>query len=324
MHIIALIEPTTLRYSLSICGPRWDFFVSDVIRIKPLKEPKDYEGQVQNLIDKHGLRIDDLCRAKDILSRVNYYRLSAYGIGLKQKDDREKYLEGTSLETLYRLYCFDSHLRYLLTPLIERLEIELRTRIAYHLALTYGSEGYCDENNFIKKYSSNNEDIYLKTIQRFQNEVKMQRNLPCVKHHQTEYGGHFPVWAAVELFSFGMLSSLYSVMQPKDRKTIAHIYKTNADHLQSWMLALVEVRNICAHYGRIYNMPLKQSPYLYVENQRYACNKVFPLLLTIKHMMTEASSWNTFFFSLCALTEEYPEANIKYMGFPDEWKDLLE
>ncbi|MEG1196689.1 MAG: Abi family protein, partial [Clostridia bacterium] len=165
------------------------------------------------------------------------------------------------------------------------------------------------------------------------------KNLPCVKHHQDEYGGHFPAWAAVELFTFGMLSSLYSVMQPQDRKVIASQYNTDAYHLQSWILALVEVRNICAHYGRIYNMPLKQSPNLYSENQQYAENKVFPLLLTIKRMITDFSTWNTFTTSLFALVDEYSEAKIEYMGFPNdlrnthhntkdgidsEWKRLLE
>ena len=263
-------------------------------------------------------------RAKDILSRVNYYRLSAYGIGLQRKDDRERYLEGTTLDTVYRLYCFDSHLRNLLTPVIEYLEIELRTKIAYHLALTYGAEGYYDENNFITKLNKNDENIFLKTRQRFDNEVKTQQNLPCVKHHQNEYGGHFPAWAAVELFTFGMLSSLYSVMQPQDREAIAQQYSTDAYHLQSWILALVEVRNICAHYGRIYNMPLKQTPKLYTENQQYASHRVFPLLLIIKRMITDFSTWNTFTISLFALVDEYPEANIKYMGFPSEWKSLLE
>ena len=52
--------------------------------------------------------MDDYDEAIRILKRVNYYRLSGYGVGLKEKDNREKYIEGTSLETIYRLYSFDS------------------------------------------------------------------------------------------------------------------------------------------------------------------------------------------------------------------------
>ena len=47
-----------------------------------------------------------LAVAFEILKKVNYYRLSAYGIGLKQKDDKERYVDGISLEHIYRLALF--------------------------------------------------------------------------------------------------------------------------------------------------------------------------------------------------------------------------
>lgn len=77
------------------------FFTLDVIKLKPLKEAKSYEDQIQNLIYNHGLKIDDFDRAKEILSSVNYYRLSAYGIGLKRCDDKERYVDGITLDTIF-------------------------------------------------------------------------------------------------------------------------------------------------------------------------------------------------------------------------------
>jgi len=38
--------------------------------------------------------------------------------------------------------------------------------------------------------------------------VLHSKNLPFVKHHQEAYGGHFPIWAAVELMTFGNIASL--------------------------------------------------------------------------------------------------------------------
>ena len=46
--------------------------------------------------------------ALSILHKVNYYRLSAYGIGLKKDSDPEKFLDDVTLDHIFRLYCFDS------------------------------------------------------------------------------------------------------------------------------------------------------------------------------------------------------------------------
>lgn len=288
-----------------------------------LKAPQDYEGQIHRLIHMHGLIVEDHDRARKILSQVNYYRLSAYGIGLKSADDPERYLPGISLDTLYQLYQFDRILRTLMIPVIETLEIELRTKIAYHLALTYGAEGYAEESHFIRKENKEGVSIHSSLMTRFQKEVVSHKNQPCVKHHLDKYEGHFPIWAAVELFSFGMLSSLYSIMQKQDRQAIAEQFHTDAKYLHGWILALVEVRNLCAHYGRIYNMPLKQKPYLYREFKQYSSNRIFPLLMTMRRMLSDKIVWLSFYESLVGLIEEHSEVKLQFIGFPENWAEIL-
>ena len=142
-----------------------------------------------------------------------------------------------------------------------------------------------------------------------------------------KYEGHFPIWVAVELFTFGNLSSLYSIMKNEDQQAIADLYHTNRKHLGSWILALVEIRNICAHYSRLYNMPLKQSPYLYSENQKYrrgSINKVFPVLLVIKRMQNNSELWRAFEKNIELLFDEYSDViRLSFIGFPREWKSVL-
>lgn len=291
--------------------------------MKPLKEPRNYSEQIAHLKNYHGLQIDDVDGATRILRSVNYYRLSAYGIGLKQVNNPEVYRSGISLEHLYRLYTFDAQFRSILTAAIEYLEIDLRTKIAYHLALTYGAEGYRDPKHFTQKTLKSGESVYDTTMRKLDDEIKRQGHLPCVKHHKQKYGGHFPIWAAVELFTFGMLSSLFSVMTTEDQKAIAREYKSQPTYLQSWILSLVEVRNRCAHYGCIYNMPLSQAPKLHTEYKNYRSNRIFPLIITIKRMMGDIPEWRTFSSSLAALLEEYNEINLEFIGFPRNWKEIL-
>lgn len=291
--------------------------------MQPLKKPMSYQEQLVNLQKKHGLIIVSPEEAIHILEKVNYYRLSAYGIGLKNPENSELYLPGVSLEHLYRLYTFDVHLRTLLIPVIEELEIELRTKISYHLAMTYNSEGYRNASYFLPLQNKFGENIHAKTMEKLDREIVSQKNLPFVLHHQKKYGGHFPIWVAVELFTFGMLSSLFTLMLPKDKESVAACYRIDAYHLKSWILSLVEIRNTCAHYGRIYNMPFKQTPTLYKEYRPYQSNRLFAVLLVLKRMTQEDAIWRTFKASLIGLIENYPEANLTTMGFPENWKEIL-
>lgn len=292
-----------------------------------LKPALTYDQQIDRLKNVHNLSISDDAAAFEILKKVNYYRLSAYGLGLSQKDDKEKYIDGISLEHIYRLYEFDSIFRNILIHVIEQLEIQLRTQISNFLALKYGSEGYVDPAHFTEKKTKNGETVHTTVIESFNKEREHQKNAPFVKHHMAKYEGHFPVWVAVELFTFGNLSSLYSIMVLEDRKEIARLYNTEPKYLGSWILALVEIRNICAHYSRLYNMPLKQTPHLYPEYQKYrvgTINKVFPALLAIKRMLNCDERWNAFEIQLEALIDEYSDVvRLSFMGFPKEWREVL-
>lgn len=63
-----------------------------------LKPALSYEEQIDRLKNTHNLLIPDNAVALDILKKVNYYRLSAYSLGLMQKNDKEKYVDGISLD----------------------------------------------------------------------------------------------------------------------------------------------------------------------------------------------------------------------------------
>lgn len=95
-----------------------------------LKIPLDYEGQIDRLKSFHKLIIENDEDAVSILKRVNYYRLSAYGIGLKKDDNPDEFIEGVTMNQLFRLYLFDSELRNQLLHVIEHIEIHLRAQIS--------------------------------------------------------------------------------------------------------------------------------------------------------------------------------------------------
>lgn len=294
--------------------------------MEPLKQALTYDQQIQRLRDVHNLTISDDQKAKTILSIVNYYRLSGYGLGLKKPDNKEEYSDGTSIDTLYRLYIFDSLLRKSIMHIIEHIEIQLRTQIAYELSIEHGPECYMDPAFFDNKYKRDGTNIHTMIIENFKKECERQKNLPFVQHHNAKYGGHFPLWVAIELFTFGNLSSLYEIMQKNNKNNIAKLYNTTSQHLGGWILAFLEVRNLCAHYGRLYNMPLKQTPYLFSEFRQYRTdkNRLFPVVTAIKVMMKGNMLYWDFLDELRKIMSDYSDVvNLSFIGFPENWYDLL-
>lgn len=126
----------------------------------PVKPARSYEEQLTRLSEIHDLTIGDPDRARYILSTVNYYRLTTYGKHLRRADDPEKFQPGVTLETLFGLYQFDMNLRHLLLPVLEFFEVQLRAKIAYQLAITYGSLGYMDAENFRAETLANGSSVH--------------------------------------------------------------------------------------------------------------------------------------------------------------------
>ena len=115
---------------------------------KSHQAPIDINQQIENLISL-GLEIEDGTHAKNVLNRVSYYRLiKAYSITLKEDG---RYIEGTTFKNIVDLYLFDMELRHILFPLIEHIEVYLRSITTNYFSLKYGNFGYKDIENYKKK-----------------------------------------------------------------------------------------------------------------------------------------------------------------------------
>lgn len=298
--------------------------------IQNVKSPLTYEEQIRRLKEFHKLSIDDKEEAVQILKKINYYRLSGYGIGLTMPDDKDKYRQGISLNHLYQLYTFDSELKNLLSLVIEQIEIQFRANISYHLAIKYGALGYRDSKNFADRTDSKGNSVVEKILEEFKSMVERNKGLPFVKHHINKYGGQFPIWVAVELFTFGNLTSLYSIMKDEDKKVIAKLYRTTDLYFNSWIRLLQEVRNLCAHYARLYNLILKTTPRLYKEydfltqDPKTKKTKIFQILIVLKKVLDE-DQWIDFYSKFSLLLNRYSKyIKLSFMNFPNNWNEILE
>lgn len=299
---------------------RWDIlFVGDIMESDIIiydKTPTTFEEQLK-ILRKRNLIIDDENSAIDILSRVNYYRLSAYMLTFKSDDT---FFYNTTLEDIYDTYCFDKKLRNLLVAVLESTEIEFRTHIAYHIAHKYGALGHLDSNNFNKAH------FHEKYVSVIKNEIDRNREDLFIKHHKTKYNGQLPIWVVMEITTFGTLSMFFNNLKIEDKKAIGKMCgNIHYSMLTSWLKSLSHIRNICAHYSRIYNKKFNTKPVIpkIYEDCEIDNERIFAFILVIKHSIQNKSEWNSFLINLKALIDQYEIIDLSLIGFPINWYDIL-
>ena len=276
------------------------------------------DEQVENL-KSLGLIINDEVYAKRILNDISYFRLiKAYSLGVKLKNG--KYNEGVTFEQIVDLYLFNANFRQITFSEIERIEVNVRCRIANYFADTYGVLGYKESANFV------DEEYYNAFLTDIKEEIGRNSKAPFVRNFRENYeGGDLPIYALVEIFSFGTLSKFYKNMKNVDKKAVAKSFGIGYTYLESWLESISYVRNICAHYGRLYNAKLSKTPMLYKEYMQAGIvnNRIFGVLLCMKHILKNDTHWNQYVEQVGQLIEKYEKVDVKTMGFPENWKKLL-
>lgn len=282
-----------------------------------VKKPTNIEEQIDK-IAKRGCNIGSREFARKVLSEINYYRLTAYFLPFKTENDT--YIDGTSLETVYNIHEFDCELRRLCFSILEKIEIMLRVKISYYHAQKYGALGYLHKDNFNKYH---NAERFAEHIKRT---IKSNENQPFVKHHIEKYECKFPIWVIVELFTFGEISRFYSDMKAADQKEIAfQICNSTYQNAKSWLVCLTDFRNYCAHSSRLYYTVFTSKPAT-PNGMDYALQKrVFDYIMLLKFFYPDKDKWQDDFFKpIKNLLKKYENhINLRHMGFPENWEELL-
>lgn len=285
---------------------------------KKHQQPMTIDKQIENL-KSLGLIIEDEEYAKKILNDISYFRLiKAYSLNLKDKNST--YSDNVTFERIVELYLFNANFRQIIFPQIEKIEINARCRIGNYFANKYGVLAYKDSANF------ENEKYHKTFLDDIDEELRRNSKAPFVKNFRDNYdGGELPIYALVEIFSFGTLSKFYKNMKNSDKKAIAQKFGVGYTYLESWLESISYVRNICAHYGRLYNAKLSKTPKMYNQYREAGIgnNRIFGILLCMMQLLKGDKNWILFVDEIEMLIEKYEGIDIKTMGFPENWKELL-
>jgi abortive infection bacteriophage resistance protein len=277
------------------------------------------EAQLDKICSR-GCAVTDKNGAVAVLSHVNYYRFSAYFLPFKQADG--SYKSGTTFAQVYGMYEFDRRMRGVIFQAVARIEVLMRSRIAYFHAETYGPLGYLEAQNYGSKWHN-----HTKFLSQLNNEIQQNRKVLFVKHHIKNYNGKFPMWVIIELFTFGMLSKFYADLQTPIKKKIAKsVSAYTPEKLTSWMRCCTDLRNICAHHGRLYFRRLPSTPAGFPDVSESQLDSLFTMLCVIKRLYPDRKTWNAEVVErIDALITEYQDSiQLRHIGFPADWKEQLE
>jgi abortive infection bacteriophage resistance protein len=246
-------------------------------------------------------------KAADFLKNISYYRLKGYWWDMQTDYTLHTLKPNTYFEDIVERYNFDRHLRLILFDAIERIEIALRTKMIYHLSISYGGLWYLNpalfEATTITLSDGTVKTIHQNTLDELRKEFNRSQEIFIKDHRYRHPNKDADAWKTLEVASMGTLSKLYKNLkhQLPEKASIAKEMGLNLhSELSSWLEAIAYIRNIIAHHSRLWsrnmvkkptdqlNNPIGQwfnnpltpvqtkKPFLIISSMVYLCNSITP------------------------------------------------
>ena len=286
---------------------------------KPYQTPKQL---VDKLIARK-LKIHNRALAEEVLSKINYYRFKIY---LAPFQNSSKNYNG-SFNQAIELYRFDEDLRLLLTSILGRIEIKIRTYLDQIISDFTTDQFWHRKSSLFNAGSLN----HLAAIdQEFERSDEL-----FAEEYRNKYTNEPPFWIASESISFGVLRNIvknlkitefnYPDQQNKLKDFSNQFGAESISHLKNWLMRLRVLRNRCAHHTRVWNNTMDTPRGLTsipLSAKEVRPNRIYSHLLLLKIMTENAGIHINIKDELLKLMDLYPTSKqfLSSMGFPDDWQ----
>lgn len=285
-----------------------------------------YQQQIVHL-RSNGMVIADEVHAEYWLRHVSYYRLSAYWLYFEHPKESGglRFKPGTTFEAVTALYDFDRILRRLTMRGTEHVEVALRGSWAYQLGHLGNGHSYTDA----KLYSNQRE--FQRNLTKLTEESERSRET-YIKHYKDNYNNPTlpPSWMVAEMMSFGQLSRWYSNLSDRAlRNRIAAPLGLPETVLVPLIRHVTDIRNICAHHGRLWNRGFLQPPRLAInpprlaqsldQNATQAPARLYNGLTMIRHVVETVCPDSNWASDIRNHIATHPTNDLAAMGFPADW-----
>ena len=288
--------------------------------------------QVQSYIDA-GMMVDSVAEAEAAMLEIGYYRLRGYCYHLYDNSTKQ-FRPGITFSDIVKLYRFDSELSHLLFGFLTEIEVTLRARLSDALLMAYQDALILSDPSIFDR-----KDAFWKNSASLASEIARSSDV-FIKHNFDQHDGLIPLWAAVEVMSFGTLSKTIKNLKTGsgsayDLLSRHYAYQTvrgmtaspSKSRFSSWIYACSILRNICAHNSRIYNRVIDTTPEILLADRvrpapRYT--GLYQIVLAMKYLRPSDDSWNEFNNKLQFLFTKYQGAfEYARINFPTDWRNHM-
>ena len=300
-------------------------------------------GDQVALLGARGLEITDVARAEAALTRIGYYRLSEYWHPMREAVTvrnahgaditvvQDNFRPGARFSDALDLYVFDKRLRLLILDAIERVEVGLRV----HCAHTLGARDphlHRDWRALDPSFIAKDHARWLSRI----DDAAARSREDFISRFLKDYDPPLPLWVSIECWDFGMLSYFISGLRTPDKTAMAtHYGLPRRDLLTSWVRSINNVRNICAHHGRLWNAVLvdRTAPPKvgvitdldHLARHQKAHNRIYAAAVALAWFMRTLnpdSRWAGRLASHLGTFPVSPLLSLQSSGFPEGWETL--
>lgn len=321
-RIVLSLQQHAYPASRQISALRVSLFYILMTKIPYPKQLISFADQI-TLLKQRGLIFTNEAKASHLLRNISYYRLSGYWYPLLADKQGHLFKPGSTFDAAYNIYKFDSELRKLIITELEKIEVAVRTQIAYILSSQWDGYWFTDTSRF------SNPARHAKILSKI-NEEYQRSDEEFVTAFKSKYSDPFPpCWITMEITSFGTLSILYNNLIPgRAKRSIANYFGLPDTVFASWLHSIVYIRNICAHHCRLWNKTLSIRPLMprsprksFVTLPSSGTRQVYFILSMIVYLLDIINPNHSFVERFRALLSRYPSIDVRAMGFPDTWEN---
>lgn len=308
---------------------------------KPYQSPQQLIATLQS----KNIIFSNIPEAEKILSEINYYKFKMYLHPFLDPTQPKKYYVGTKFEDALQLYRFDDKLRDILFSIIGRIEIKLKTKLDRKIS------------SFTNANSPTNDIFWYLNPQYYKFNKLYEVNILLNKLNnsfissQEVYAAHYkanyynnnsdnykalpPFWIISELMTLGDISKFYALLdiqkfnipRPRSNKLeqLANEFgASSVSSLVSWVFAIRDIRNRCAHHSRLWNTIIREPGeiVLMLTHSSTFSNRIY-LSLVMMHIMIKALNITGIDLkqNLLDLENEFPIFKVlnSSAGFPQNW-----
>ncbi|MDR1498206.1 MAG: Abi family protein [Puniceicoccales bacterium] len=300
------------------------------------------------LLVRRGMQVENPDEADYYLRNEGYYRLSSYFHPFRRVGSDGKRLDAfvpeANFEDVIRLYEFDKSLRTSMLTVLRSVEISVRVAIAHHLGK---KDIFAHENPSLLRYAfthgeSNRRDKtwYQVWLNKYHLLLARDDQEDFVRSFIIKYGQKIPIWVAIEIWDFGLLSRFFGGMKFNDQQAVSRLYGVDDPNLFStWLRTFNYVRNVCAHHSRLWNRNIVEQPrisqrepilllkHLVTNKLKSPSSRIYATLALVTYILRQMHRRNHTLWvkSIGLLLEEFPKCSSvspEMMGFPRNWREL--